>query len=220
MLLTQSVYKDLQKKSDPNQEFMDPSYAHKNEIFKGIYAGTVRKQGILYDHYQFGHLLAEPGKTGPRRILEVLIPRKDDAKAEIVESAAPAAGDLPAFWFTRHIGKDRYATSETPSAYFMTYYPQIRPAAYRNHAVNVDLTPGFLDNDTPFSGDYGYVVYRLAQTPETDEMVWQPFETQVSIRWVVRNRTRFELNRLRFIYAVPFDLVTLPVQMVIVPFLK
>ncbi len=219
MLVTQSVYKTLQKKSDPKKELIDPAYAEKNEIFKGTWVGTVREKGVTYDQYQFENVLADPGGH-TQRILEVRVPRQDDARAEIFETEKPLPGSRPAFWFARHIPMDQYAGSDVPALYFKRFYPKIQPADYRSDGLNIDLTPGFLVTDNDFNGDFGYVIYKLSQAPGSNTTVWNPFEADVDIRWIVRNRTSFELNRLRYLYSVPFDLVTFPIQMVILPFLK
>lgn len=219
MLVTQSIYKTLQKKSDPKKELIDPAYADKNELFKGTWVGTVHEKGVTYDQYQFAHVLADPGGH-TRRILEVRVPRQADTKAEIFETDKPVPGSRPAFWFTKHIAMAQYTGSEAPAVYFNRFYPKIQPADYRSEGLNINLTPGFLVTDNEFNGDFGYAVYRLSQAPDSNALVWNPYEAEVDIRWIVRNRTSFELNRLRYLYSVPFDLVTFPLQMVILPFLK
>lgn len=151
---------------------------------KGRYAGWVRQGTVAYDAYQFSGVL-----EGSGRILTILVP------AEIVQKEKwPGLARQPAI------------VMET-----MGLRPQEAPAAlipgwrFSDDQEKNLATPQVLLLTVSLSGDGGCITRFDARSGCVVS-----YHAEVSLDWHARSRAIVALRQLHYLYAVPMDVLLLP----------
>jgi hypothetical protein len=146
-----------------------------------------------YSCYQFTNALAD----GHPRVLDILVAENRDGNSIIAESAKPKAQSEPAFLLLRHM-----AGNYTPAEYFRLNYKDEDPRAYRDRAMYLCVYGGSPRH-----------LYLLREDPSTGQLRWLRTEAQDQIPWVIRSRSGYTFGHLRYLYAVPLDIITSPYQL-------
>jgi len=160
------------------------------EYVVGSYLGSTNLTGAPYLHYQF------PGVLGndDARVLHVLVPDptvSDSSTALITEGRARAAARLtPARLHVVHVGYASYMNGWVPaefSEHCLRWFP---PSEYGRVSL-LQECPG--------------------RSPE-----WKDYPATVHLPWHRRNAVGVFAWGLCYVLAVPFDVVTFPVQLVVI----
>jgi hypothetical protein len=153
----------------------------------------VETTAMAYSCYQFTNVLA--GQTF--RVLDVLVAEDNPGTNFVTEARAPKQGKQPAFLLTRYM-----AGAYSPAEYFRDHYPTQNPEAFVGRSMYLCAY-----------GDSKFDLYFLRRSPITGEAEWLKTEAQSELRWAVSSRTGYVLGHLRYVYAVPLDIVTSPDQL-------
>lgn len=152
---------------------------------EGLYLGETQLAGKNYSHYQFPDVLI--GRAS--QALHVYVPVTNDHKALGLITEAPL---MP--------------MSNSPPAYLYLGYAyspweyQPQPPTPGTHSV--DWLSG--------SGGHGWI-RRLGATDQD----WTQCQATVRVAWQCRRKTTLLARDLKYLYTVPFDVVTSPVQLIL-----
>jgi hypothetical protein len=192
---TQQTHLALQDMSRPSREVRQELLGTSTNAFvvQGHAIGGRELNGQHYSGYQFTNVLAGP----PGRVLEILVAQDTNRVCRIGDTSQSAAGKNPVF--------------------LLSYYPEggaefFHPATYfRDHYPNQDLKD-YTARSMWLSLDVPVVVVLLQAAQSTGEPYWQFRPADDKLSWMVRRRGPYILSHLKYVYAIPLDIVTSPYQ--------
>jgi hypothetical protein len=189
---TYSARSSLERARAPYREFRQAALEGKAP-FCGRYVGTGETNGSAYSCYEFTNILAGAGS----RALLVLVCEGESSTNYITETRSPREGKSPAFVFTHYMGGNY-----SPTQYFHDYYPTEDPNAFVNCSIYLCAY-----------GDSRHDLYLLRTNPASGELEWVKTKAWSQLEWQVRSRKGYFWGHLRYLYAVPLDVVTSPLQL-------
>jgi len=180
----------------PGQELRKEFQAESTNtiLARGVYLGEIQDGRRKYSRYQFTNVLA----ASETRVLEILVAEDKDCECSIREAKRAENGIGPAVLFSHNID---YNDGLYPLAgdYCQKYYPEQNATNDLGRAMQV------------FILDDGFV-HVLRRHPDTGEIVWGIRMADVDLGWVVRSRAKYCLGHLKYLYAVPLDIISSPLQ--------
>jgi hypothetical protein len=174
------------------REFREPVLTNTLPL-RGAYVGNMETKGVAYSCYQFTNVLA--GRQ--TRVLDLLVAGSEQATNIISETTRPRAESEPAFLLLQPMSGDY-----TPAQYFRQHYPSEEPRVYNGRSMYLCVY-----------GDSPWDLYLLRENPTTGQMAWVKTQAKDHVAWVIRSRSAYRLGHLRYLYAVPLDIVTSPFQL-------
>ena len=189
------THESLQAISRPSQEFRKDfrNESANASVSRGICMGKRGMEGTAYMDYQFTNILAGPGA----RVLEILVAQDTDHDSRIGEITRPLRGGEPAFLLSQPVEPEHYSS---PLAYFQHHYPETDPENYLGRSIQVRV-------DSPA------MVYQFRKVPGGNEAEWSVSSARQDLAWVIRSRTSYGLSHLKYLFAVPLDVLTSPFQL-------
>jgi hypothetical protein len=151
-----------------------------------------------FTEYQFPDVLRG---NGPR-VLQVCIPTSIDSPARVSETTQAGTPLTEAALIV--MGS---ADSRDPAKYLARRFPQFDPSR-AGTATIVLSKPYTLEEMDRF--------LFLGRSTSGGQVQWVKVPADIDIQWQVRNRIRLYALRCQYIYTVPIDIVTFPIQLVIV----
>jgi len=159
-----------------------------NDSVEGSYLGRTNVGGITYEHYQFPGVLTHKGN----RTLHVMVPfsaASDSSPAVVTEGSIWPASIAPARLYVVHVGY----------------------ASYMNGSVPAEFSEHCLRWFPP--SEAGCVSLLLEQPGRSPE--WKDYPATVHLPWHRRNVAGVCGWGLCYLVAVPIDIVTFPIQLVV-----
>ena len=176
---------------NPSYEFRSEFYQYPAAAFQGSYVGIEKDGERSFLHYQFHGVLL--GSTN--RILDIHI-SKDRSFAlggKVFESRAlePELAKANLSSSSASLGLDE----ERPEV--------IQPHTMRLYASEED----------------GFLEYYVTNAPQ-NSLEWETYLANSELEWIKRDRATLRRMKLRYLYSVPFDVVTAPLQFVYFLFMR
>ena len=190
---TQQTHLALQDMSRPSREMRQDVLASTNaSMVQGQYTGRQESNGLEYQGYQFTNVLAGPAD----RVLEVLVAKATNQVCRIGETTRWVGSGRPAFLLSC---QPESAGLSDPANYFQRYYPHQDVKDYTGCSM-------WLSVDAP-------VAILLQADRTTGRPYWEFRPADERLVWVLRRRGAYILSHLKYVYAVPLDIVTSPYQL-------
>jgi hypothetical protein len=160
-------------------------------VTPGVSLGQITTDGVAYLDYQFANVLAGPSN----RVLEVLVAVDKNHRSRIRETQRlKGAGETESLLSHQPDG-----SFSSASDYFQLRYPTEDPEPLLGCSMHVRV-------DTPAS------IYLL----QRGSPCWDLKEADEELPWVKRSRTKYGLGHLMYIVAAPLDIVTSPLQAIVI----
>jgi hypothetical protein len=197
---TTNVIHEIEEYSEPKNE-LPSNFQFESRIYSGSYLGEIEIEGDLFLQYQFKYILAE----SPRRVLQVLVAKKEKTLSKINEIDISETNIqienayLFSYYYITHDDKIAKNISRT-SEYFRKYYGGINLKQYFPNIININL------------GTNHSSVYTLKYDRSSGFYYWCENESVNKIKWHSRSQTEVGLMRLKYLYSVPIDILTFPIQ--------
>ena len=173
-----------------HREFTDSFQSNEAQPLPGR---LVERTDSGVSRYQWTNALAGAG-----RVLEITLPEHSAFRAEMTECADLEEEISPAFLLTEYMG-GKY----TPKQYFADHYPDLNPQRFAGHALYL----------CPFSADpHPQDVFLLVYDDQKEDFEWVKYKAHADIPWKERSKFRYYASHLKYLYAVPLDIVTFPLQ--------
>ena len=187
-----SVHDSIHDADLPYREFSKSILSEHPPLCRGAYVGRTNSDGIDFSHYQFTNMLA--GRAS--RVLDIYVARDNTNSARFVDSYQTLPVVEPVFLFPAYMAGDY-----TPAQYFHNYYPNENPSMYVGCSMYFCIY-----------GDTSTKLWLLVEDQKGGQIRWSKFVAQDGLSWIIRGHTKSGLGVLRYIYAVPLDIVTFPYQ--------
>jgi hypothetical protein len=189
-IITVSTHDSIRSSKMVYHEFTDSFYSDDASPIPGR---LVESANPGVSRYQWTNALAGSG-----RILEISIPEHSEFRAEIAECETMEEEESPAYLLPEYM-----AGKYSPEQYFEDHYPKLDPHNFAGHAVYLGT----------FSAEpHPQDVFLLVYDKQKDKLEWVRYKANIDIPWKERSKFGYCTSHLKYLYSVPLDIITFPLQ--------